>query len=45
MHSGVDSQQPSLSNILGNLGNPYRMISDVADDAEACLQMAPFLEF
>ena len=40
----MDSQ-PSLSNIPGNLGIAYRMICDVVDDAEACLQMAPFLPF
>ena len=42
MHSGVDSQQPSLSNIMGNPGNPSHMISDVVEDAEACLETARF---
>ena len=29
LYSGTDSQQPSLSNTLGNPGNPNHMISDV----------------
>ena len=36
-HSGTDSPQPSLSNILGNPGNPDLMISDVAGGIEVCL--------
>ena len=40
-HSHADSQ-PIFSNILGNPGNPIHMISDIVDDTEACLQMAPF---
>ena len=39
--SGADSQ-PSFCNILGNPGNPDHMISNVVDDVEDCLQMAPF---
>ena len=42
MQSGADSQQPSLSNAPGEQGNPNHMISDVVDDIEACLKMAPF---
>ena len=41
--SGADSQQPNLSNILGNPGNPNHTISGVVGDIEACMQIALFL--